>query len=108
MRDAALQDDVVQVDREQARQLQALLDGPYAVLREATRQRLLTLDLDAADGLSRDDYRDLVLEWTRAVGRAGGAALRPITPDPLLSPARLWRASFRGLRSCHRFGDSRW
>ncbi len=74
MRDAALQDDVVQVDREQARHLQALLDGPYAVLREATRQRLLTLDLDAADGMSRDDYRDLVLEWTREVGRAGDGA----------------------------------
>lgn len=61
-------------DLEQAAQLQALLDGPHAALREETRQRLLTLDLAKADGLSRDDYRDLVLEWTREVGRSGDGA----------------------------------
>ena len=62
------------VDAEQAGTLQALLDGPHAALREQSRARLATLGLDKADGLSRDDYRDLVLEWTREVGKAGDGA----------------------------------
>jgi acyl-CoA oxidase len=65
---------VHEVDPAAAAQLQALLDGPYAELREQTRQRLSGLDLAKADGLARDDYRDLVLEWTREVGRAGDGA----------------------------------
>ncbi len=62
------------IDEDAAAQLQAVLDGPHAALREETRQRLCSLGLDKADGLSRDDYRDLVLEWTREVGRAGDGA----------------------------------
>ena len=57
-----------------AAELQALLDGPHAALREATRQRLCTLDLTAADGLDRDAYRDLVLAWLLEVGRSGDGA----------------------------------
>ena len=57
-----------------AADLQALLDGPHAALREATRQRLCTLDLARADGLDRDGYRDLVLEWLHDVGRSGDGA----------------------------------
>jgi acyl-CoA oxidase len=62
------------IDEAAARELQALLDGPHAALREATRQRLSALGLEKADGLPRDDYRDLVLQWTREVGRAGDGA----------------------------------
>lgn len=65
---------VHEVDVEAARELQALLDGPHAALREETRRRLSQLGLEKADGLGRDAYRDLVLEWTRAVGRAGDGA----------------------------------
>ena len=57
-----------------AADLQALLDGPHAALREDTRRRLSKLGLERADGLPRDDYRDLVLEWTREVGRSGDGA----------------------------------
>ncbi|MCW2601164.1 MAG: mmgC3 [Frankiales bacterium] len=57
-----------------ARQLQALLDGPHAALRAETRARLSQLGLEKGDGLARDDYRDLVLEWAREIGRAGDGA----------------------------------
>ena len=57
-----------------AADLQALLDGPHAALREDTRRRLSQLGLDKADGLSRDDYRDLVLDWVREVGASGDGA----------------------------------
>ena len=57
-----------------AADLQAVLDGPYAALREDTRRRLSKLGLERADGLSRDDYRDLVLEWVREVGASGDGA----------------------------------
>ncbi len=63
-----------EVDREAARDLQALLDGPHAALREQTRERLCRLGLDRADGLARDAYRDLVLDWAREIGRAGDGA----------------------------------
>jgi hypothetical protein len=46
----------------------------HATLREGTRQFLCGLGLEQADGLSRNEYRDLVLEWTREVGRAGDGA----------------------------------
>lgn len=61
-------------DPDAARALQALLDGPHAALREQTRRQLAALGLDRADGLPRDDYRDLVLAWTREVGRSGDGA----------------------------------
>ncbi len=57
-----------------ASDLQALLDGPHAALREDTRRRLTKLGLERAEGLSRDDYRDLVLEWVREVGASGDGA----------------------------------
>jgi acyl-CoA oxidase len=63
-----------------AAQLQALLDGPYAALREDTRRRLSKLGLERADGLSRDDYRDLVLQWVREVGASGDGA-RSFPPE---------------------------
>ena len=63
-----------EVDLGTARELQALLDGPHAALREQTRALLCRLGLDRADGLARDDYRDLVLAWTREVGGAGDGA----------------------------------
>jgi acyl-CoA oxidase len=62
------------VDEQAAAQLQAVLDGPHAVLREEARRRLATLGLEKADGLARDDYRDLVLDWTREVARSGDGA----------------------------------
>jgi acyl-CoA oxidase len=52
-------------------QLSRLLDGPYAALRAETRERLCRLDLAAADGLPRDAYRDLVLDWCRQVSGTG-------------------------------------
>ncbi|MDX6217373.1 MAG: acyl-CoA oxidase [Frankiales bacterium] len=57
-----------------ATDLQALLDGPHAALREDTRRRLSKLGLERADGLSRDDYRDLVLAWVKEVGGSGDGA----------------------------------
>ncbi|MFN2537351.1 MAG: acyl-CoA dehydrogenase [Mycobacteriales bacterium] len=57
-----------------AAELQALLDGPHAGLREDTRRRLCTLGLERADGLPRDAYRDLVLAWLCEVGRSGDGA----------------------------------
>ncbi len=54
--------------------LQALLDGPHAALRAATRERLLELDLGAADGQGREAYRDLVRDWACALGAAGDGA----------------------------------
>jgi acyl-CoA oxidase len=57
-----------------AADLQALLDGPHAALREDTRRRLSRLGLERADGLSRDDYRDLVLSWVKEVGGSGDGA----------------------------------
>ena len=62
------------VDAATAQALHVLLDGPHAALRQETRERLATLDLEKADGLSREDYCDLVLEWTRTVGKAGDGA----------------------------------
>jgi acyl-CoA oxidase len=62
------------MDADQATSLQALLDGPHAALREDTRRRLSKIGLEKADGLERDAYRDLVLEWTREVGAAGDGA----------------------------------
>ena len=57
-----------------AADLQALLDGPHAALREDTRQRLCRIGLERADGLSREAYRDLVLDWLCEVGRSGDGA----------------------------------
>ena len=55
-------------------ELQAVLDGPHAEVRRYTREVLADLDLEAADGLSRDAYRDQVLEWLRAVAKTGAGS----------------------------------
>ncbi len=70
------QDGAVEIisDPSAAADLQALLDGPHAALRQATRDHLVALDLPAAEGLPRDAYRDLVLDWMCALGAAGEGA----------------------------------
>ncbi len=55
-------------------ELSELIDGPCAPLREETRQRVSSLGLEKADGLDRDDYRDLVMTWVREVGASGDGA----------------------------------
>src|SRR3954453_10632189 len=62
------------VDRELAAQLQKVLDGPHVEMRESVRKRLTTIDWAAADGLPRDEYRDLVLAWCRDLADAGVGA----------------------------------
>ena len=54
--------------------LQAVLDGPHAAERARTREALCRLGLGDADGLDREAYRDLVLEWTRTLARTGSGA----------------------------------
>jgi len=54
--------------------LQGLLDGEHAEVRAGARSALLDLDLPLADGLSREDYRDQVLAWCRALATSGVAA----------------------------------
>ena len=61
-------------DPDLAARLQQVLDGPHAHLRQATRQQLSALRLDQADGLARDVYRDLVLQWCRDLGASGDGA----------------------------------
>lgn len=67
------------MNTEVAAQLQALLDGPYAEVRQQTRRLLVDLGLEKADGLDREAYRDLVLQWCRELARAGvGARSFPV------------------------------
>ncbi|MCW2615740.1 MAG: acyl-CoA oxidase [Frankiales bacterium] len=54
--------------------LQALLDGEHAATRELARSALLDLDLGLADSLEREDYRDQVLQWCRALAKSGAGA----------------------------------
>ncbi len=54
--------------------LQALLDGPHAALRQATREHLVALDLGEADDLPRDAYRDRVLSWMCELAAEGEGA----------------------------------
>jgi len=62
------------MDTDVAAQLQALLDGPYADVRQQTRRLLIDLGLEKAGGLDRDTYRDLVLQWCRELAQAGAGA----------------------------------
>jgi acyl-CoA oxidase len=55
-------------------ELQGVLDGPHAEVRRYTREVLAELDLPAADGLPRDEYRDLVLDWLRTVAKTGAGS----------------------------------
>ena len=56
------------------RTLQALLDGPHVAVRQHTREVLCELGLEQAEGLGREAYRDLVLEWCRAVAKTGAGS----------------------------------
>ena len=60
--------------------LQAVLDGPHAAVRAETRDALAGLGLAKADGLEREAYRDLVLEWTRELAKTGSGA-RSFPPE---------------------------
>lgn len=91
------------VDLEAAGQLECFLDGRHAAPRRETRARLSALPLDKADGLGRDDYQDLVLEWTKGLGLAGdGARSFPVAyggqDDPGSGRARVRRADPVGRR----------
>ena len=55
-------------------ELRALLDGPHAATRELSREALSSLDLPLADTLSREDYRDQVLDWCRTLAKAGAGS----------------------------------
>ena len=59
---------------EAVRALQDLLDGEHAATRDLARSALLDLDLPLADSLQREDYRDQVLEWCRALAKSGAGA----------------------------------
>jgi acyl-CoA oxidase len=64
--------DMVETPRsDTALALQAHLDGEHAAVRQQVRDRLSQLDLAKADGLERDAYRDLVLQWCRELADAG-------------------------------------
>ena len=54
--------------------LASLLDGEHADVRALARSALLDLDLPSADGLGRDDYRDQVLVWCRALAKSGAGS----------------------------------
>ena len=54
--------------------LAALLDGEHADVRALARSALLDLDLAQADGMGRDDYRDQVLVWCRALAKSGAGS----------------------------------
>lgn len=51
------------------------LDGEHREIREQVRERLITMDLAQADGIPRDEYRELVLDWTTEMGKSGTTAL---------------------------------
>ena len=54
--------------------LQTHLDGPRAEVRQQTRDALCALGLEKAEGLPREEYRDQVLEWLRALAGSGAGA----------------------------------
>ncbi|UTI66366.1 acyl-CoA dehydrogenase family protein [Paraconexibacter antarcticus] len=55
--------------------LRRWLDGEHREIREQVRERLVGLDLAQADGISRAEYRELVLGWATELGRSGETAL---------------------------------
>ncbi|MCW2957589.1 MAG: acyl-CoA oxidase, partial [Solirubrobacterales bacterium] len=55
--------------------LRRWLDGEHREIREEVRERLVAMDLAQADGISRADYRELVLRWATEMGRSGSTAL---------------------------------
>ncbi|HWF74673.1 MAG TPA: acyl-CoA dehydrogenase [Solirubrobacteraceae bacterium] len=55
--------------------LQALLDGPYAQLRELVRERLMRPEFAPVIDLPTPEYRERVFEWAKALAADGGTAL---------------------------------
>jgi acyl-CoA oxidase len=55
--------------------LRRWLDGEHRQIREQVRERLSGMDLAQADGITRAEYRELVLGWTTELGREGQTAL---------------------------------
>jgi acyl-CoA oxidase len=55
--------------------LRRWLDGEHRQIREQVRDRLAGMDLAQADGISRVEYRELVLRWATELGREGQTAL---------------------------------
>jgi acyl-CoA oxidase len=58
-----------------AETLRRWLDGEHREIREQVRERLAALGLADADGISRAEYRELVLGWATEFGRSGASAL---------------------------------
>ena len=54
--------------------LREVLDGEHAAVRQLTRDALGGLDLQLADKLGRDDYRDQVLDWCRTMAKSGAGS----------------------------------
>jgi acyl-CoA oxidase len=55
--------------------LRRWLDGEHRQIREQVRERLAGMDLAQADGITRAEYRALVLRWATELGRDGQTAL---------------------------------
>ncbi|WP_354698440.1 hypothetical protein DSM112329_04118 [Paraconexibacter sp. AEG42_29] len=55
--------------------LRRWLDGEHREIREQVRSRLESMDLAQADGITRAEYRELVLRWTTELGQSGQTAL---------------------------------
>ncbi|MBC7372633.1 MAG: acyl-CoA dehydrogenase family protein [Frankiales bacterium] len=55
-------------------ELQEVLDGGHAAVRQLARGALGELDLQLADRLARDDYRDQVLDWCRTLAKSGAGS----------------------------------
>ncbi|MCW3014150.1 MAG: acyl-CoA oxidase domain protein [Solirubrobacterales bacterium] len=55
--------------------LRRWLDGEHRQIREQVRERLSGMDLAQADGITRAEYRELVLRWATELGREGQTAL---------------------------------
>ena len=54
--------------------LREVLDGEHAAVRQLARDALGGLDLQLADTLARDDYRDQVLDWCRTMAKSGAGS----------------------------------
>jgi acyl-CoA oxidase len=56
-------------------ELQRMLDGRYAEVRERVRQRLTLVDFTSVIGMPTAEYRRQVLEWMKTLAAEGGSAL---------------------------------
>ncbi|MCW3040717.1 MAG: acyl-CoA oxidase domain protein [Solirubrobacterales bacterium] len=55
--------------------LRRWLDGEHREIRELVREQLVSMDLSQADGISREEYRELCLRWATELGKSGRTAL---------------------------------